>query len=154
MHWLNVLVGGFNSMLWGVVAAKCSSNAIVNDLYSPGKRSFLISPWCFSICISVFGYLLAHSPRFSPPCCSCLLPALLLVTGTIRKAQNLLKQYSQHGLDGKKGGSGLGVLEGKCTSFPDYHTSYSCFESKMELMAGTRMTSAHDVILERTCKLS
>ncbi|KAM4664946.1 exocyst complex component 7 isoform 3-T3 [Discoglossus pictus] len=33
--------------------------------------------------------------------------------GTIRKAQNLLKQYSQHGLDGKKGGSGLGVLEGK-----------------------------------------
>ncbi|XP_063315083.1 exocyst complex component 7 isoform X10 [Pelobates fuscus] len=32
--------------------------------------------------------------------------------GTIRKAQNLLKQYSQHGLDGKKGGSGLGVLEG------------------------------------------
>ncbi|XP_018089423.1 exocyst complex component 7 L homeolog isoform X2 [Xenopus laevis] len=33
--------------------------------------------------------------------------------GTIRKAQNLLKQYSQHGLDGKKGGSSLGVLEGK-----------------------------------------
>ncbi|XP_073462251.1 exocyst complex component 7 isoform X6 [Aquarana catesbeiana] len=33
--------------------------------------------------------------------------------GTIRKAQNLLKQYSQHGLDGKKGGANLGVLEGK-----------------------------------------
>ncbi|XP_056405542.1 exocyst complex component 7 isoform X4 [Hyla sarda] len=33
--------------------------------------------------------------------------------GTIRKAQNLLKQYSQHGHDGKKGGSSLGVLEGK-----------------------------------------
>ncbi|XP_066442163.1 exocyst complex component 7 isoform X3 [Eleutherodactylus coqui] len=33
--------------------------------------------------------------------------------GTIRKAQNLLKQYSQHGLDGKKGGSSLSVLEGK-----------------------------------------
>ncbi|XP_075033895.1 exocyst complex component 7 isoform X9 [Mixophyes fleayi] len=33
--------------------------------------------------------------------------------GTIRKAQNLLKQYSQHGLEGKKGGSSLGVLEGK-----------------------------------------
>ncbi|XP_040185960.1 exocyst complex component 7-like isoform X10 [Rana temporaria] len=32
--------------------------------------------------------------------------------GTIRKAQNLLKQYSQHGLDGKKGGANLGVLEG------------------------------------------
>ncbi|XP_044152159.1 exocyst complex component 7 isoform X7 [Bufo gargarizans] len=32
--------------------------------------------------------------------------------GTIRKAQNLLKQYSQYGLDGKKGGSGLSVLEG------------------------------------------
>uniref|UniRef100_A0A3P9LAB5 Exocyst complex component 7 n=1 Tax=Oryzias latipes TaxID=8090 RepID=A0A3P9LAB5_ORYLA len=33
--------------------------------------------------------------------------------GTIRKAQNLLKQYSQHGLDGKKGGSNLTPLEGK-----------------------------------------
>ncbi|XP_069608168.1 exocyst complex component 7 isoform X5 [Ranitomeya imitator] len=32
--------------------------------------------------------------------------------GTIRKAQNLLKQYSQHGLDGKKGGSSLSILEG------------------------------------------
>ncbi|XP_061665511.1 exocyst complex component 7 isoform X1 [Syngnathoides biaculeatus] len=31
--------------------------------------------------------------------------------GTIRKAQNLLKQYSQHGLDGKKGGSNLAPLE-------------------------------------------
>ncbi|XP_018089422.1 exocyst complex component 7 L homeolog isoform X1 [Xenopus laevis] len=37
----------------------------------------------------------------------------VFVPGTIRKAQNLLKQYSQHGLDGKKGGSSLGVLEGK-----------------------------------------
>uniref|UniRef100_A0A8C5R9N2 Exocyst complex component 7 n=1 Tax=Leptobrachium leishanense TaxID=445787 RepID=A0A8C5R9N2_9ANUR len=37
----------------------------------------------------------------------------VFVPGTIRKAQNLLKQYSQHGLDGKKGGSGLGVMEGK-----------------------------------------
>ncbi|XP_012989505.1 exocyst complex component 7 isoform X6 [Esox lucius] len=33
--------------------------------------------------------------------------------GTIRKAQNLLKQYSQHGLDGKKGGSNLSPAEGK-----------------------------------------
>ncbi|XP_077107898.1 exocyst complex component 7 isoform X2 [Ranitomeya variabilis] len=33
--------------------------------------------------------------------------------GTIRKAQNLLKQYSQHGIDGKKGGSSLSILEGK-----------------------------------------
>uniref|UniRef100_A0A3P8Y1N6 Exocyst complex component 7 n=1 Tax=Esox lucius TaxID=8010 RepID=A0A3P8Y1N6_ESOLU len=32
--------------------------------------------------------------------------------GTIRKAQNLLKQYSQHGLDGKKGGSNLSPAEG------------------------------------------
>ncbi|XP_066560520.1 exocyst complex component 7 isoform X2 [Amia ocellicauda] len=32
--------------------------------------------------------------------------------GTIRKAQNLLKQYSQHGLDGKKGGTNLTPLEG------------------------------------------
>ncbi|XP_064423657.1 exocyst complex component 7 isoform X5 [Latimeria chalumnae] len=33
--------------------------------------------------------------------------------GTIRKAQNLLKQYSQHGLDGKKGVSSLTPMEGK-----------------------------------------
>uniref|UniRef100_UPI00398F7E04 exocyst complex component 7 isoform X1 n=1 Tax=Pristiophorus japonicus TaxID=55135 RepID=UPI00398F7E04 len=32
--------------------------------------------------------------------------------GTIRKAQNLLKQYSQHGLDGKKGVSNLTPIEG------------------------------------------
>ncbi|KAM5136066.1 exocyst complex component 7 isoform 1-T1 [Mantella aurantiaca] len=37
----------------------------------------------------------------------------VFIPGTIRKAQNLLKQYSQHGLDGKKGGASLGVLEGK-----------------------------------------
>ncbi|XP_025053253.1 exocyst complex component 7 isoform X1 [Alligator sinensis] len=47
-----------------------------------------------------------------------LIPGLLsllcvaLVTGTIRKAQNLLKQYSQHGLDGKKGASNLIPMEG------------------------------------------
>lgn len=45
------------------------------------------------------------------PRSSCLL-SVVLVTGTIRKAQNLLKQYSQHGLDGKKGGSNLIPLEG------------------------------------------
>ncbi|XP_030629519.1 exocyst complex component 7 isoform X1 [Chanos chanos] len=39
--------------------------------------------------------------------------------GTIRKAQNLLKQYSQHGLDGKKGGSNLTPLEGNALS--SYH---------------------------------
>ncbi|NWI78693.1 EXOC7 protein, partial [Dryoscopus gambensis] len=33
--------------------------------------------------------------------------------GTIRKAQNLLKQYSQHGLDGKKGASNLIPTEGR-----------------------------------------
>ncbi|NWV96955.1 EXOC7 protein, partial [Machaerirhynchus nigripectus] len=33
--------------------------------------------------------------------------------GTIRKAQNLLKQYSQHGLDGKKGASNLIPMEGR-----------------------------------------
>uniref|UniRef100_H3BBS0 Exocyst complex component 7 n=1 Tax=Latimeria chalumnae TaxID=7897 RepID=H3BBS0_LATCH len=34
------------------------------------------------------------------------------IPGTIRKAQNLLKQYSQHGLDGKKGVSSLTPMEG------------------------------------------
>ncbi|XP_075576368.1 exocyst complex component 7 isoform X5 [Pelecanus crispus] len=35
----------------------------------------------------------------------------VLIPGTIRKAQNLLKQYSQHGLDGKKGASNLIPME-------------------------------------------
>ncbi|XP_078081964.1 exocyst complex component 7 isoform X2 [Mustelus asterias] len=35
------------------------------------------------------------------------------IPGTIRKAQKLLKQYSQHGLDGKKGVSNLTPAEGK-----------------------------------------
>lgn len=38
------------------------------------------------------------------------------MTGTIRKAQNLLKQYSQHGLDGKKGASNLIPMEGNHSS--------------------------------------
>ncbi|XP_063032102.1 exocyst complex component 7 isoform X1 [Melospiza melodia melodia] len=37
----------------------------------------------------------------------------VLIPGTIRKAQNLLKQYSQHGLDGKKGASNLIPVEGR-----------------------------------------
>ncbi|XP_059804188.1 exocyst complex component 7 isoform X1 [Hypanus sabinus] len=37
----------------------------------------------------------------------------VFIPGTIRKAQNLLKQYSQHGLDGKKGVSNLTPSEGK-----------------------------------------
>ncbi|XP_062071653.1 exocyst complex component 7 isoform X1 [Lepus europaeus] len=43
--------------------------------------------------------------------------------GTIRKAQNLLKQYSQHGLDGKKGGSNLIPLEGLEHDFRVKHLS-------------------------------
>ncbi|XP_061030666.1 exocyst complex component 7 isoform X1 [Eubalaena glacialis] len=43
--------------------------------------------------------------------------------GTIRKAQNLLKQYSQHGLDGKKGGSNLIPLEGHEHDFRVKHLS-------------------------------
>uniref|UniRef100_A0A8I3X3N5 Exocyst complex component 7 n=1 Tax=Callithrix jacchus TaxID=9483 RepID=A0A8I3X3N5_CALJA len=43
--------------------------------------------------------------------------------GTIRKAQNLLKQYSQHGLDGKKGGSNLIPLEGHEHDFQVKHLS-------------------------------
>ncbi|PKU33906.1 exocyst complex component 7 [Limosa lapponica baueri] len=37
----------------------------------------------------------------------------ITVLCTIRKAQNLLKQYSQHGLDGKKGASNLIPMEGR-----------------------------------------
>uniref|UniRef100_W5N658 Exocyst complex component 7 n=1 Tax=Lepisosteus oculatus TaxID=7918 RepID=W5N658_LEPOC len=46
-------------------------------------------------------------------------------TGTIRKAQNLLKQYSQHGLDGKRGGSNLTPLEGNesCLSVSEFFSN-------------------------------
>ncbi|KAF3853993.1 hypothetical protein F7725_014681 [Dissostichus mawsoni] len=70
------------------------------------------------VSLSVFLLLLPSSvsswlsgPRCPPPppldCVS-----VFMGPGTIRKAQNLLKQYSQHGLDGKKGGSNLTPLEG------------------------------------------
>ncbi|XP_039332058.1 exocyst complex component 7 isoform X2 [Saimiri boliviensis] len=49
--------------------------------------------------------------------------AALRGTRTIRKAQNLLKQYSQHGLDGKKGGSNLIPLEGHEHDFRVKHLS-------------------------------
>lgn len=51
---------------------------------------------------------------------------MTLVTGTIRKAQNLLKQYSQHGLDGKKGGSNLIPLEGNHPMFLSVPSSTVC----------------------------
>lgn len=56
-----------------------------------------------SSCLSL---LLSSSP---PPSLS--LPVAVWGAGTIRKAQNLLKQYSQHGLDGKKA-TNLTPLEG------------------------------------------
>lgn len=64
-------------------------------LCSPSSTSFL----CFLA-------LWTSLPAWTLSLCVCMGP------GTIRKAQNLLKQYSQHGLDGKKGGSNLTPLEG------------------------------------------
>ncbi|XP_054623770.1 exocyst complex component 7 isoform X5 [Dunckerocampus dactyliophorus] len=57
--------------------------------------------------------LLSLLPLLPPGCRDLAAPPSPRVPGTIRKAQNLLKQYSQHGLDGKKGGSNLTPLEGK-----------------------------------------
>lgn len=62
---------------------------------------------------------------------------MALVTGTIRKAQNLLKQYSQHGLDGKKGGSNLIPLEGNHPVFLSCSSS-----STMCSLAGQGRASA------------
>lgn len=61
-----------------------------------------------------------------------------LVTGTIRKAQHLLKQYSQHGLDGKKGGSNLIPLEGNHPTLPPspLHPLYVSSLGRAELPAG------------------
>uniref|UniRef100_K7G760 Exocyst complex component 7 n=1 Tax=Pelodiscus sinensis TaxID=13735 RepID=K7G760_PELSI len=49
--------------------------------------------------------------------------------GTIRKAQNLLKQYSQHGLDGKKGASNLIPMEGNHISHSFTLGSSLCIRS-------------------------
>lgn len=71
------------------------------------------------VVVSVFHFLALPFSFLFFLFCGCLdLAAPLLffsvftAPGTIRKAQNLLKQYSQHGLDGKKGGSNLTPLEG------------------------------------------
>lgn len=94
-----------------------------------------------SVVVSVFHHSLPSSPLFFffffvlPSFLGCLDLApppppldsvsVFMGPGTIRKAQNLLKQYSQHGLDGKKGGSNLTPLEGnaprsslRCLSLP------------------------------------
>lgn len=68
------------------------------------RWQLLVKGWCS-------GFVFFHSFSRS----SCLF-SLALVTGTIRKAQNLLKQYSQHGLDGKKGASNLIPMEGNHSS--------------------------------------
>lgn len=86
-----------------------------------------------SVVVSVFHHSLPSSPFFlfflflllflgcldlaapPPPLDSV---SVSLGPGTIRKAQNLLKQYSQHGLDGKKGGSNLTPLEGNAPRSP------------------------------------
>lgn len=73
------------------------------------RWQLLVKGWCS-------GFVFFHS--FSRSC----LFSLALVTGTIRKAQNLLKQYSQHGLDGKKGASNLIPMEG------NHGSSYFTFE--------------------------
>uniref|UniRef100_A0A3P8UL41 Exocyst complex component 7 n=1 Tax=Cynoglossus semilaevis TaxID=244447 RepID=A0A3P8UL41_CYNSE len=72
------------------------------------SSSSLLFPGFGFGCLPPF-HLLTPPPAPSPP----LDWVSLLGPGTIRKAQNLLKQYSQHGLDGKKGGSNLTPLEGK-----------------------------------------
>uniref|UniRef100_A0A5F9C3V9 Exocyst complex component 7 n=1 Tax=Oryctolagus cuniculus TaxID=9986 RepID=A0A5F9C3V9_RABIT len=53
--------------------------------------------------------------------------------GTIRKAQNLLKQYSQHGLDGKKGGSNLIPLEGRDDALVDTDAYIHCVSAFVKL---------------------
>lgn len=62
---------------------------------------------------------------------------VLMGAGTIRKAQNLLKQYSQHGLDGKKG-SNLTPLEGKARALSGFLPLFSHFCCVFELLLGTQ----------------
>ena len=87
----------------------------------PSSLSFFL-PSFFVLC-ALWDPPSPHSHYFLP---SLLLASLSLWVsvgaGTIRKAQNLLKQYSQHGLDGKKGGANLTPLEGKALQLPPSHT--------------------------------
>lgn len=123
------------------VSAQLPSSAVVHVslllLCSCGARLCpphtkpLLAAWWWRDVVSLFHHSLPSSP-FSSSFSSAYLCFLAVWTslplppvdsvsvfmgpGTIRKAQNLLKQYSQHGLDGKKGGSNLTPLEGKAHS--------------------------------------
>lgn len=116
--------------VWTVMAAGC----LTCSLCLHHRRAAVFS-WCsgrsaltWSTCVEELCYLcwwwclfftswvsLSPPSSFYSVALWTSLPPLFsvfMVPGTIRKAQNLLKQYSQHGLDGKKGGSNLTPLEG------------------------------------------
>uniref|UniRef100_A0A4W4FAH3 Exocyst complex component 7 n=1 Tax=Electrophorus electricus TaxID=8005 RepID=A0A4W4FAH3_ELEEL len=67
--------------------------------------------------------------------------------GTIRKAQNLLKQYSQHGLDGKKA-SNLTPLEGKDDNMDVEIDSYIHCISSFVKLAQSEYTLLTEIIPE------
>ncbi|XP_035389292.1 exocyst complex component 7 isoform X3 [Electrophorus electricus] len=69
------------------------------------------------------------------------------IPGTIRKAQNLLKQYSQHGLDGKKA-SNLTPLEGKDDNMDVEIDSYIHCISSFVKLAQSEYTLLTEIIPE------
>ncbi|KAG5262790.1 hypothetical protein AALO_G00278940 [Alosa alosa] len=82
-------------------------------VYIPGKDEGFSVPLPIA-CSSVTQTHLHSSSNPRPELGQVVMcPASVPNDRTIRKAQNLLKQYSQHGLDGKKGGANLTPLEGK-----------------------------------------
>ncbi|ROI83767.1 Exocyst complex component 7 [Anabarilius grahami] len=85
------------------ISLSCSSGVGEQGFRRPSSSST-------SRCLPLFSSL--NTLLLSPLLCLLLSVSVLMGAGTIRKAQNLLKQYSQHGLDGKKG-SNLTPLEGK-----------------------------------------
>lgn len=101
------------------ISLSCSSGVGEQGFRRPSSSST-------SRCLPLFSSL--NTLLLSPLLCLFLSVSVLMGAGTIRKAQNLLKQYSQHGLDGKKG-SNLTPLEGKAVflvSFPLYVFFHFC----------------------------
>lgn len=97
------------------ISLSCSSGVGEQGFRRPSSSST-------SRCLPLFSSL--NTLLLSPLLCLFLSVSVLMGAGTIRKAQNLLKQYSQHGLDGKKG-SNLTPLEGKARCLSGFLPSFS-----------------------------
>lgn len=121
----------YSALTWSLCVWAQSDVAVVappGDRLPPPPLYIQTSAACLGgggVCVSLFSLPSAPFFLLLPPLllllflgCLDLLLSVFMGPGTIRKAQNLLKQYSQHGLDGKKGGSNLTPSEGNAPRSP------------------------------------